>query len=292
MAAKRKTMMELYFFSGTGNSLFLAKELKKRIPDTTLIPVAALRDQAVVVPHSKKIGFCFPNHGGQIPISMKTFIKKLRLTGDEYTFALISSGGTGCNAFGTINQVIRKKGQRLNGEALILMPSFNPKTDDLSALPTPDAIEAFKRQIPEKLDRIAAAVEAGRDFKEMDAPPYKLPWFIEKVLAPLCLNVFIRFPSFLKDFFYVDEKCIGCGVCRQVCPTGRITLQNKQPQWDPQILCYTCNACLAFCPTGAIQVTPKMIWAGSKTKENPRFKPPFANVKDIGRQRTETEYQG
>jgi ferredoxin len=285
-------MMELYFFSGTGNSLFLAKEINKRIPDTTLIPVAALREQKVVFPRSKKIGLCFPNHGGQIPIAMKTFIKKLRLEGDEYLFALISSGGTGCNAFGSINKTISKQGRQLNGKALILMPSFNPKTDDLSALPTPADIEAFKRQIPEKLDSIAAAIEANRDFKKLDTPPYQLPWIIEKFLAPLCLNVFIRFPSFLKDYFYVDSNCTSCGSCQQVCPTGRITLQNKQPQWDPKIPCYTCNACLAFCPTGAIQVTPKMIWAGSKTIENPRFKPQFANVKDIGRQRTETEYQG
>jgi hypothetical protein len=44
---------------------------------------------------------------------MKLFVKKLRLTGDEYLFASISSGGTGCNAFGSINGIVRKKGLRL-----------------------------------------------------------------------------------------------------------------------------------------------------------------------------------
>ena len=30
---------EIYYFSGTGNSLFIAKELQKRLPDSMLIPI-------------------------------------------------------------------------------------------------------------------------------------------------------------------------------------------------------------------------------------------------------------
>jgi hypothetical protein len=78
--------VEIYFFSGTGNTLFLVKELKKRIPEAVLKPIAIFRHGSTVVPQSKKIGFCFPNHGGQIPAAMKFFIQKLNLIGDEYLF--------------------------------------------------------------------------------------------------------------------------------------------------------------------------------------------------------------
>lgn len=282
--------VEIYFFSGTGNTLFLVKELKKRIPDAALIPIAALRYDSVVVPQSKKIGFCFPNHGGQIPAAMKLFIQKLKLKGDEYLFTLVSSGGTGCNAFETINRIVRKKSLCLSGEFLINVPSFNPKTDDVSTLPTVQQIEDFKKAIPEKLNRISEAVKQNIRFIDLDAPPYRLPLIIEKFLAPFVLNILANSPSFLKDYFYADSNCTGCGICEKACQTDRISIEGNQPKWDINTLCYCCHACLAFCPRGAIQVKPKLKWAGSKTLENPRFKPPFATAGDIGRQKKERDY--
>jgi len=283
-------MVEIYFFSGTGNTLFLVKELKQRIPDAVLIPIAALRYDSEVVPRSKKIGLCFPNHGGQIPAAMKLFLRKLKLKGDEYLFALVSSGGTGCNAFETINKTVGKKNLRLSGEFLINVPSFNPKTDDASAFPTDRQLEKFKKELPEKLDRISEAVKQSKRVAYSDAPQYRLPFIIEKFLAPLVLGIVADSPSFLKDYFYVEPHCTGCGICETACQTGRVSILNRQPNWNERIPCYCCHACLAFCPCGAIQVKAKLKWAGSKTKENPRFKPQFANANDIGRQRVDREY--
>jgi ferredoxin len=281
--------MEIYFFSGTGNTLFLVKELKKRIPETILVPIAALRESKIVIPKSKKIGFCFPNHGGQIPVAMKIFINKLKLKGDKHLFTLVSSGGTGCNAFDTIDKIVKKNGLKLNGKFLINVPSFNPKTDDINLFPSKAELESFMNTVPEKLDTIANAINQSNNLTKLDAPPYQLPWIIEKILAPLVLNIYEHYPSFLKDYFYVDSNCTGCGVCEQVCPTGRIEIE-KAPVWNSKIQCYTCHACLAFCSTRAIQVKSKIIWAGSKTLDNPRFKPQYAKVKDIAKQRTESQY--
>jgi len=282
--------VEIYFFSGTGNTLFLVKELKKRIPKVVLKPIASFRHEPEVIPQSKVIGFCFPNHGGQIPAAMILFIQKLKLKGDEYLFALVSSGGTGCNAFETINRIVRKNNLRLNGQFLINVPSFNPKTDDASTLPTDQQIEAFRKAIPEKLDRIAGAVEHNKQLAVLDVPAYKLPLLIEKFLAPLVLNFVAKSPSFLEGYFYSDSNCTGCGICVKACQTGRISIKDCRPEWDMDIPCYCCHACLAFCPCGAIQVSPKLKWAGSKTKDNPRFKPPFAKAGDIGRQKEKKDY--
>lgn len=40
--------VEIYYFSGTGNSLHVAKELQKRIPETNLIPMVSLINKDVV----------------------------------------------------------------------------------------------------------------------------------------------------------------------------------------------------------------------------------------------------
>lgn len=282
--------LELYFFSGTGNSLFLSIEIKKRISDTVLIPIAALRGEKIVLPRSKRIGFCFPNHGGQIPVAMKLFIEKLKLEGDEYIFALVSSGGTGCNAFGTINRIIEKKGLQLSGEFLINVPSFNPKTDDVRTLPSELNLEDFKMRIPKKMDLIADAILQNKRLIYLDSPSFQLPLIIEKYLAPFVLNIFESYPTFFKNYFYTDSRCTGCGICERICLTDRIKLNNGRPEWNSKVFCYICHACLAFCPAGAVQVRPSVKWAGSKTKHNPRFKPPFASIEDISRQKRESEY--
>lgn len=70
---------EIYYFSGTGNSLHVAKELQERIPETTLIPIVSLLNKESVNTDGETVGFVFPIHGMTIPIPVKTFLKKLTL---------------------------------------------------------------------------------------------------------------------------------------------------------------------------------------------------------------------
>lgn len=51
-----------------------------------------------------------------------------------------------------------------------------------------------------------------------------------------------------------SEKCIGCGMCVDVCPhqilvmnSGKVTVKDKD-------MCMECGACAKNCPTSAIMV--------------------------------------
>lgn len=51
-----------------------------------------------------------------------------------------------------------------------------------------------------------------------------------------------------------NEKCIGCGMCTDVCPhqllsmdSGKVTIKDKD-------LCMECGACALNCPASAISV--------------------------------------
>lgn len=55
--------VEIYYFSGTGNSLHVAKELQKRIPGTNLIPITSLLKKDTIETNGETVGFVFPIHG-------------------------------------------------------------------------------------------------------------------------------------------------------------------------------------------------------------------------------------
>ena len=56
-------------------------------------------------------------------------------------------------------------------------------------------------------------------------------------------------PRFLVDF----EQCSTCGQCRDVCPAGAITLEDKHPVYD-YTKCIACYCCMELCSEQAIEV--------------------------------------
>ena len=53
---------------------------------------------------------------------------------------------------------------------------------------------------------------------------------------------------------YNIEKCIGCGLCSEVCPHGVFTLLDGKAQITDKNYCMECGACVLNCPSKAIEV--------------------------------------
>ena len=50
----------IYYFSGTGNSLKIAKDLSNKLEGCELVPIAKLWEHDIIIPRSEKIGLIFP----------------------------------------------------------------------------------------------------------------------------------------------------------------------------------------------------------------------------------------
>ncbi len=63
--------------------------------------------------------------------------------------------------------------------------------------------------------------------------------------------------TYLKDVVTLEldkQKCIGCGMCLEVCPHSVFQMNGKSAQIMDRDACMECGACSRNCAAGAISV--------------------------------------
>lgn len=55
----------------------------------------------------------------------------------------------------------------------------------------------------------------------------------------------------------VEERCIHCGACTAVCPTGALSIRRPEMSVEfEEEKCSVCELCITACPTRAMKVRP------------------------------------
>ena len=57
------------------------------------------------------------------------------------------------------------------------------------------------------------------------------------------------------ELLFYNKKCIGCGICKKVCPNGGHAFGETNGHTVDRTLCVTCGKCADACPTGALEVS-------------------------------------
>ena len=84
----------IYYFSGTGNSLDVARKIGAAgNPQAELISVAQRYNDAVIKTDAEVIGFVFPIYMGDAPWVVKEFVKKLQFSANPYIYAVATCNG-------------------------------------------------------------------------------------------------------------------------------------------------------------------------------------------------------
>ena len=68
------------------------------------------------------------------------------------------------------------------------------------------------------------------------------------------------------------ELCIGCDLCRQVCPKEAISLKIQDSRIVPEVderACSMCGFCVSFCPVNAAKLTAKNTWKDTEEEIRP-----------------------
>lgn len=277
----------IYYFSGTGNSLFIARELKQRLPGAELVPIVSLIGQKRIITSAPIIGLVFPVHALTIPVIVKRFIRKTDFSSAQYIFSAATRFGSVFRGFEKIDCLLCPKKKRLDA-SLVLNMGNNEARHESYTVPSAAHLASLEAAALQQLNEFAAIVAARKITRPRDTgvmfPVSEKPlaaYITEKlVLAGMAVSDHIGGVQ----YFYADGNCTGCGLCENVCLSQKITLRNHRPVWQKDVFCTMCFACLNYCPKRAIQIK-SIPGVPSYTIQNGRYPHPYATAADIATQK-------
>lgn len=256
----------VYYFSGTGNSLAVAKGISRDIGECELVPIGSTAATlGVIVPAADRVGIVSPVYFAGLPSIVAEFSGRLDLSAVRYVFGVMTMGGSG--GVSSLRQLhtILKEGPgtrgldsgfsvRMPGNYLLLYNSPEGKKR-----------ETILMDADCSMQEIADAV---RRETKMTIPWSPLQSIIHRVMYP-------RFVAGVHEAdrtFTVDDRCTSCGTCAEVCPVANIRMEAGRPTWLHH--CEQCLACIHLCPTEAIQ-------SGKKTEGRTRYRHPGIAIADL-----------
>ncbi|MCU0857228.1 MAG: EFR1 family ferrodoxin [Pontiellaceae bacterium] len=232
---------KIYWFSGTGNSLAVAKTLAEKLPDVELIPIAA----AVTNPPeaADRIGIVCPVYAFGPPAIVERFIRKLKAAPGTYIFAVFTCAASAGSSVHFLRGMLRKRGLDLSAAWIVKMPENYPP---LGGTPGPKSQQKTHAAAEQKVAQILAQLQQGTpDVKER-------PSLFWRIAGRFIYPGFRWFELRGADrFFRADAKCNGCGLCAKVCPVENICMNEGAPEWLGR--CEQCFACFHWCPQQAVQ---------------------------------------
>jgi ferredoxin len=248
----------IFYFTGTGNSLKIAKDIASQLGDTALIPVQKAIKETLDL-SADRIGLVFPVYMWGMPSIIAEFAKKMRPGNDKYVFAVVTYGGMPGATLLNLSRAFKKQGTTLSAGFGIQMPgNYIPM---YGAKPEESQKIKFEKAA-EKVNRIVDIIKKGVSCK-----PAANGFLANALLSLVYKSGMPRIHQMDKSFVVLDN-CTSCGICRMVCPVENITMVNGKPVWQGK--CEQCMACIQLCPVEAIQYGKKTV--GRKRYHHPEIK--------------------
>lgn len=245
--------MKIFYFTSTGNSLYVSKKIKENFEVCDLVKISRELDNVIV--EEEKIGIVYPLHSFGLPVVVEEFLKKIKFKSNPYIFVVqVTGGGKSNNGFYKINEILKKKGLAIsNYEELKYISNY------IRAGRSPNKERAIKsiEENEEKLNHFIENITMD-SIKEFKKRKNHITFFIHNLWRD-------KYKKKDKKF-NVNGDCINCRLCIDICPSKNIEIINGKIKFNGQ--CTDCMGCINICPKHAINI-------GKSTIKKDRYLNPF-----------------
>lgn len=226
----------VFYFTGTGNSLYIAKQIEE-----TPVSIPQIIHGKTQKYSADSIGIVAPFYGHEVPAMVKDFLRHAVFHTD-YFYMILTYGNRHGGAAELAKRLCDECGIAVNYINVIMMadnwlPSFDMNEQRKIDKKVEENMAAILADLAERKNMISKAADTDRAAHQQ---------FLDR-MSQMPADVW-------QHLLRVTESCIGCGICEQVCPSASIQVVDGKAVYTPGN-CQTCLACAHACPQKAIRLT-------------------------------------
>ena len=251
----------IFCFSGTGNSLLVARELASRTGHRAVMLEKGLllrpQGELFELAEGEDALWVFPVYSWGVPPVVRRFIRKAKLKAPASArhWMIATCGDDIGRADDQWRQEIGRRGWSPRGAFSVRMPNTYVCMKGFE-VDAPEVVRAKLDAMPERVAGIIAAMARG--FADSDVERGDYAWLKTAVVYPL-FRAFAMSPG---AFRCDSSRCSGCGTCAAGCPLDNITMKEGRPEWGPA--CAMCLRCFHACPARAVDYGKATLGKASK----------------------------
>lgn len=247
--------MVMVYFSGTGNSKYIAEQFAEKM-NIKAYSIEQELEFADIFNTADTIAVCYPIYGSCVPRIMREFVKRYQDIFASKKLIIFCTqmlfSGDGARAFA---RLIPNCEQRVIYAEHFLMPN---NICNFALFPMREK-EKVKKPLKalKKLDEICLDLQNGIVKKR--------GWNVFSTLLGKTQNIaYPKMEAQARASFSADDTCIGCGLCVKNCPTNNLEMvDGKVIQKGNCTLCYRCvNLCPKQSCTVYFKKKPKKQYKG------------------------------
>ncbi|MDO4155070.1 MAG: EFR1 family ferrodoxin [Clostridia bacterium] len=253
----------VFFFTATGNSLYVAKQL-----DANSVSIPQVCKQQDLQFADTTIGIVCPVYCGEIPSLVFEFLKKAHFK-TPYLYLILTYGMDESDSAEFTARQCEKIGVYFDYIHCVKMVDNYLPAFDMQAETAAD------KQVDRQLKEVIADITAQkREIPKAEKAGIKLHKRV-KIMNRL-------FPALNNGkALQITENCTGCTVCSQICPLGNIAVDAGRAHRLHKT-CAFCLACIQNCPQKAITLR-------SEKNPNARYRNEHISLEEIIRANKQTE---
>ena len=247
------------YFSGTGNSRYCARMIAQKLGDHAVDAARYIKEYIPAeFTAETPLVFVSPVYGWRMPKLFHDFIACCDIVAGNDAYFVLTCGSDIGNAGEQLKELCAQKRINYRGVLEVVMPE-----NYIAMFPVPNE-EKSEKIISKALPILEKGIGCIAERKPF---PERRISLLDKAKSSFVNDIFCRY-IIKSSPFRVDDRCIGCGKCADLCPLNNIELKDGKPVWDKD--CTHCMACICHCPTEAIEYGRKSV--GKRRYRCPEYK--------------------